>query len=78
MRKRQCSLALFLLVCLGLTAPAHSISFNIVPDVKKCLREEIHKDVLVVGEYKLSDIAGQKTDIAVCSQGGIGNVCGYI
>lgn len=56
------SVFLFLLVWLGL---ARSISFNIVPDVKKCLREEVHKDVLVVGEYKLSDMAGQRTDITV-------------
>jgi len=32
---------------------------------KKCLREEIHKDVLVSGEYELSDAPGQKTDIKV-------------
>lgn len=42
-----------------------SISFHIVPDVRKCVREEVHKDVLVVGEYELADINGQRTDLMV-------------
>ena len=42
-----------------------SISFTLPTDVKKCLQEEVHKDVLVVGEFKLSDAPGQTTDLKV-------------
>ena len=41
------------------------ISFHITPDERKCIREEVHKDVLVVGEYKLSEVPGQRTDLLV-------------
>lgn len=41
------------------------ISFHITPDERKCIREEVHKDVLVVGEYKLSEIPDQRTDLLV-------------
>jgi len=59
-------LALVVLACLSfLAAPIASISFKVVPDVKKCLREEVHKDVLVVGEYTLTELEGQRTDIMV-------------
>lgn len=37
------------------------ISFMLTPNVKKCLKEEIHKDVLVTGEYKLSEAPGHNT-----------------
>ena len=36
--------------------------------MRKCIQEEVHKDVLVVGEYQVSDVDGQKTDILVCMQ----------
>ena len=61
------SLGLLVLGCLSLlTSPVSSVSFRIVPDVRKCLREEVHKDVLVIGDYQLSEQSGQKTDIVVC------------
>lgn len=61
-------LSLLVLVFLSVAVlPVLSISFNVAPDASKCLREEIHKNVLVVGEYKLSDVAGQRTDIMVYS-----------
>lgn len=47
---------------------SNSISFDLAPDVKKCLAEEIHKDVLVVGEFSLSEAQGQKTDLKVGQQ----------
>ena len=46
---------LALLVCVTLLAKVQSLSFTLSAGVKKCLREEVHKDVLVTGEYKLSD-----------------------
>ena len=52
-----------------LCALVHSgvtISFHLDPDSRKCIREEVHSDVLVVGEYTVSEIHGQKTNIEVC------------
>ena len=56
-----------LVVFLGLLFQAHSVSFTLEPDVRKCVREEVHKDVLVVGEYRVSDVEGQNTDLMVRS-----------
>lgn len=42
-----------------------SIRFFSSPGIKKCLKEEIHKNVLVTGEYELNDAPGQKTHIKV-------------
>ena len=53
------------LVVLVCTYSATGISFQISPDERKCIREEVHKDVLVVGEYKLSEVPNQRTDILV-------------
>ena len=41
------------------------ISFHLEPDSRKCIREEVHKDVLVVGEYEIEMIPSQKTSIEV-------------
>ena len=55
-----------ILVYLSLTfTTVLSISFHVFPDIKKCLREEVHKDVLVVGDYELFAAAGQVTDLTV-------------
>ena len=32
---------------------------------RKCLKEEIHKDVLVTGEYEYTEVAGQNVDLMV-------------
>lgn len=52
-------------ILLYLSRRCQSISFNLDPDSKKCIREEVHKDVLVVGQYDLEDIASQRTNIEV-------------
>ena len=44
--------AVLLLVSLAGVA---SISFTLPADATKCLQEDVEKDVLVVGEYKISD-----------------------
>jgi len=49
---------------------ADSLRFTIQPNQKKCLREEIHKDVLVTGEYELSDAPGQKAQLLVTDSKG--------
>ena len=50
---------------LALTTRSLAISFRLEPEVRKCVKEEVHKDVLVVGEYRLSDVPGQRTDLVV-------------
>ena len=42
----------------------HSLSFTLSAGTKKCLREEVHKDVLVTGEFRLSE-APIKTHLTV-------------
>ncbi|KAI0219592.1 Transmembrane emp24 domain-containing protein 10 [Lamellibrachia satsuma] len=42
-----------------------SVMFYLPANTKRCLKEEIHKDVLVTGEYTLSEGPGQKTNLRV-------------
>lgn len=53
-----------LLPCLVLVG-AGAISFHLPGDSKKCLKEEIHKDVLVTGEYDVSEQPGIVTHLKV-------------
>ncbi|KAM4664745.1 transmembrane emp24 domain-containing protein 10 [Discoglossus pictus] len=46
------------LLVLFLCGSAHSISFPLPPNGRKCLKEEIHKNVLVTGEYEVSETHG--------------------
>lgn len=55
---------LVLFFCSALFLKVNSLSFTLVAGSKKCLREEVHKDVLVTGEYKLSE-APIKTHLTV-------------
>merc|ERR1712168_1661551 len=47
----------------------HSISFTLTSQAKKCLREEVHKNVLVTGEYRVSE-APIKTHLTVIDTNG--------
>lgn len=53
---------LLLFVLLGTT---QSIRFKLNPDSRKCIKDEVHKDVLVLGQYELSAAPMQKSDISV-------------
>lgn len=53
---------------------AFSISFFLPVNTRKCLREEIHKDVLVTGEYEISEQANTKTNLKVSIELRIANV----
>ena len=46
-------LALSLALVISLTPYTHSINFDLTPGDKKCLREEVHKDDIVAGEFKI-------------------------
>lgn len=50
-------LALLLLLLLGPTSVL-AISFHLPVNSRKCLREEIHKDLLVTGAYEITDQSG--------------------
>ncbi|KAM8921038.1 transmembrane emp24 domain-containing protein 10 isoform 1-T1 [Pelodytes ibericus] len=47
------------LLLLFLCGTVRPLSFPLPPNSRKCLREEIHKDVLVTGEYEVSEAHGQ-------------------
>jgi len=60
--------ALLALLFCGLT---DSLMFHLQPTGQKCLREEIHKDVLVSGDFEITEIPGQTIDLHVIdSKGG--------
>ncbi|XP_063294758.1 transmembrane emp24 domain-containing protein 10-like [Pelobates fuscus] len=57
-------LLLLLSPCLLLPGTG-AISFYVPPYGKKCLKEEIHKDVLVTGEYEVSEQPGVSSNLKV-------------
>merc|ERR1712193_260105 len=64
---KMCSKSLLIAVIgLGvLLSLTDAIRFHLQPNTQKCLREEIHKDVLVSGEYEVQEAPGQTVDIVV-------------
>ena len=63
---RSFSLSLtHLLILSSLLALVSSLSFVLPSGQSKCMKEEVHKDVLVTGEYKLSEASQQKTHLKV-------------
>lgn len=42
-----------------------SIMFTLQPNTQKCLREEIKKNNLLIGEFEVSDFPGQQVDYIV-------------
>lgn len=61
---------LFLVACfVSFISDIHSISFTLTSQSKKCLREEVHKNVLVTGEYRVSE-APIKTHLTVIDTNG--------
>jgi len=57
-----------LLCCLGFLG-TDAIRFHLASGQKKCLKEEIHKNVLVTGEYEAQD-NGQRADLSVTDSRG--------
>ena len=53
-----------LLLCVYLPY-SHQVMYNLQPNEEKCLREEIHKNVLVSGEYEVQETQGQTVEIQV-------------
>lgn len=59
-----------LTVAAAFLSAADGIMFHLQPNTQKCLREEIHKDVLVTGEFEIQETPGQKVDIQVTDSKG--------
>jgi hypothetical protein len=48
----------------------NALMFYLPANVKKCLKEEIHKDILVKGDYFISDVVGHHTKLEVTDSKG--------
>ena len=49
----------------GFAHLSSGLIFHLPANQKKCLKEEIHKDVLVTGEYELTEAPGQTANLRV-------------
>ncbi|XP_026680502.1 transmembrane emp24 domain-containing protein bai-like [Diaphorina citri] len=47
------------------TVCVHSIMWHLEPNTRKCLREELGQNVLIAGEYEVSELPGQRVDYQV-------------
>lgn len=56
-----CSLILSIIVSVN------CIMWTQEPNSQKCLREELQQNVVVLGEYEVSEAPGQKIDYVVCA-----------
>lgn len=48
----------------------HSIRFDLQPNTKKCLKEEMRKNLLAVGEYEVSSLPGTNVDFQITDSKG--------
>uniref|UniRef100_A0A0N4Z0W1 GOLD domain-containing protein n=1 Tax=Parastrongyloides trichosuri TaxID=131310 RepID=A0A0N4Z0W1_PARTI len=55
----------FILLIITLAHSIFGLRFHVKPNDKKCLKEEIHKNVLVTGEYNLQEAIGYSTTVHV-------------
>lgn len=55
------------LLLLLVSSGCRGLQFHLPPHSRKCLHEELHRDVMVTGEYEVSEAAapGIKTDLRV-------------
>ena len=47
---------------------AECLMFHLPGNAQKCLREELRQNVLIAGEYDVTEIAGQRVDYVVCAK----------
>lgn len=56
----------YLVVILGIFGHgADAIMWTLAPNTQKCLKEELHANVLVAGEYDVTEAPGQRVDYSV-------------
>lgn len=60
--KNLIKLCVIYLMCLS---SIESLMFYLPANTRKCLKEEIHKDILVKGEYEVTEIVGHRTKLEV-------------
>lgn len=53
------------LVVVLLPALATAIRFHVSTNQKRCMKEEIHKDIVVTGEYEFSEAIGHTASVHV-------------
>lgn len=44
---------------------ANGIMFKLEPNSQKCLRDELHANQLLLGDYEVTDVPGQQIDYVV-------------
>jgi len=59
-----------MIACIVCVSSIESIMFYLPANTRKCLKEEIHKDILVKGDYELTQIVGHKTKLEVTDSKG--------
>lgn len=67
MAVKACSMALVLFMFIG---QIHSIRFDLQPNARKCLKEEMRKNLLAVGEYEVSSLPGTSVDFQITDSKG--------
>jgi hypothetical protein len=53
------------LVCAMLVQTTLAVTFDVHAATKRCVQEDVHKDILVVGEYEISEDSEQRVDLEV-------------
>ena len=59
------SVSVYLVFILLNSATYLALQFHLPAGQQKCLKEEIHKDVLVTGEYLITEVPDQKASLKV-------------
>lgn len=59
-----------LLIFASLVEEIGSIRFDLQPNTKKCLKEEMRKNLLAVGEYEVSSLPGTNVDFQITDSKG--------
>lgn len=55
-----------MLLLAALVLCVSAINFKLTPETTRCIKEEAHKDVLVVGEFEIANLeASQEVDLTV-------------
>ena len=62
-RERMELVQILFLLFAGLCGSVDSVMFFLESNARKCLAEEIRKDVLVTGDYQVTEQPGQQVDI---------------
>lgn len=55
----------YLLVFFAVVVAVNGIQFELPMNQEKCLKEETHKDILVKGDYTISEMGGITVDLKV-------------